>query len=190
VEKRRSRIIGVLFFFSLVGAIQLGEHLFLWYQHRDERVHLTQLREELVDRGAAMIEAQLEVERLRDRVDTLDGRTGPAGPISSASPDRIPAGALSPAARVTLERNQRLDELREAVNRRNSAAVDYHLLADSIRSVADRARDPYFAIPLPAEAATARGIAPNLRPSGVVRPERIAPGIAQSSFGGVALPSP
>jgi len=164
----------VVFFFSLVAVIQLAEHLYLWYVHREDRVHLEVLREDLVDRGALMIEAQLDVARIRSEIEAIENGAAPSHP-RFATLAAIPV--RNGQARAILERNRLLADLESAVNRRNSAAVSYHVLADSIRSVAERARDPYFAIPLPAEAATARGI----------RPDRFHAGADPSS---VAPPSP
>jgi hypothetical protein len=171
----------VIFFFALVAAIQLVEHLYLWYVHREDRVLLEELREDLVDRGALMIEAQLEVARIRSDIEAVDSGTPHPRPRLGTP---LAVAVRSDEARATLGRNQLLVELKDAVNRRNSAAVDYHVLADSIRSVAERARDPYFAIPLPAEAATARGIRPAVRDDGADRGASSSPatGTARSTL--------
>jgi hypothetical protein len=178
---RRSRITGLVFFIALVAAVQVLEYTYRWYVHREDRAHLAVLREELVDAGAEMIRSQLEMEKLRAELRTADPPT--SGVRAVGVPPRIGAGerSLHPhlhAAGLTdwratpvaiAERNRRLNELNEVVMRRNSAAIRYHTLADSIRTLAVRARDPYFAIPLPAEAATARGVEPPERPGGVAR---------------------
>jgi hypothetical protein len=178
---RHSRLAGLLFFLVLVVAVQVVEHLYRWYVHRDERAQLAVLREELIDVGAEMIEAQLAIEHIRAEMQMLDsegerwrvrayphGSPHPATPAPrrTARPDGEEHGRIQ--ARI-LERNRQLDDLSVVVSRRNSAAARYYLLADSLRSVADRVRDPYFAIPLPAEAATARGITATGPPPGAAR---------------------
>jgi hypothetical protein len=167
---RRSRLFGLLFFVCLVGTIQVLEHLYRWYQYREERLQLVVLREELVDLGAEMIEAQLEAGRIRAELEELDrlldhrrskldgyeahARNG-ALPRERYTAYRRDLDAFNASIR---QRNEQLNELNETVMRRTSAAVRYTVLADSLRTLAARAREPYFAIPLPAEAAIERGI--------------------------------
>jgi hypothetical protein len=181
ILERHSRLAGLLFFIALVVAVQIAEHLYRWYVHRDERAQLAVLREELIDVGAEMIEAQLAVEHIRAEIQMLDsegerwrvrafpqGSPRPAPPATrwAARPDDEEHDRIQ--ARI-LERNRQLDDLSVVVSRRNSAAARYYLLADSLRSVAQRVRDPYFAIPLPAEAATARGISATGPPPSAAR---------------------
>jgi hypothetical protein len=56
------------------------------------------------------------------------------------------------------ERNERLRDW-QAILARNHAAVDrYNVLADSIRDIATKMGEPYYAVPTPAEAAMERGL--------------------------------
>jgi hypothetical protein len=196
--KPSSRIVGLVFFIGLVATVQIVEHLFRWYVHRDERVELAALREELIDVGAEMIETQLAIEQIRAAIVELDANgygpriaVYPAGRYhgrtsesASAAPRDVAVVDEHRRARV-LERNRHLDELNGVVARRNSAAARYYLLADSIRSVAERVRDPYFAIPLPAEAATARGITASGPPPAATRSR---PGATSTAHGPASKP--
>jgi len=171
--KLNSRMIGLLLFVALVAMIQVAEGWYRWYVHRDDRVHLSELREELIDAGAEMIEAQLEIGRIREAIENVDSDTGghlaarthPRRTADGAVPGSVRAAAAAGQDVVAVQiwdRNRHIDELNTAVARRNSAAAQYTVLADSIRRVATRVRDPYFAVPLPAEAATRRGITPDV----------------------------
>jgi hypothetical protein len=154
-----SRLFALSLFIGMVAAVQIAEGLVRWYIHREDRAHLMVLREELIDVGAEMIQAQLDADRLRERIDRSHA-SAPRYPLRLAGQDgAVRSHADSRAAAVRIrERNRQLDELNDLVVRRNSAAMRYHVLADSIRTIADRAREPYFAIPLPAEAAVQRGV--------------------------------
>jgi hypothetical protein len=168
--KRYPRLVGLVLFCLLVASIQMGDHLYHWYAYQEERLELTLLREQLVDAGAEMIEAQLTADRLRDELENADQllearRRGIEAYNAHANQGALP-GHLYASYRRDLdtfnaqifERNQRLNELNAAIVRRNSAAHRYNVLVDSMKSAAERAREPYFPIPLPAEAATERGI--------------------------------
>jgi hypothetical protein len=163
-------MVGLLFFIALVAAVQIFEGWLRWYIHREDRVHLVALREELIDVGAEMIAAQLETERLREHLEGSgrllyggDHASDAAGRRESRVPParitaHLHAAAGSDHGTRMLERNQHLTELNRVVGRRNAAAVRYYVLADSIRLIADRVQEPYFSIPLPVEAAVKRGI--------------------------------
>lgn len=169
--KRYPRLVGLVLFCLVVASVQVIDHLYQWYAYQEERLELTQLREQLVDAGAEMIEAQLAADRLREELEDSDQRLdarrrGIEAYNRYARQGALP-GHLYTSYRRDLdafnahiyERNQRLNDLNAAIVRRNSAAFRYNTLADSMKLVAERARDPYFPIPLPAEAATERGVA-------------------------------
>lgn len=175
-DRRPSRLTGLLLILAAVAAFQLSQHLVLWYAHRDDRALLRLLREELVEAGAEMVAAQLLAERLRAEIGDADralaSRRGGIDAFGRHAQHGVLPTYLYSAYRRELDefndrvqaRNRRLMEYRAAVLRRNRAAERYNLLADSMRSVAARARDPYHPIPIPAEAALERGIVPAATP--------------------------
>ena len=55
-------------------------------------------------------------------------------------------------------RNARLSQWQEVLARNHSVVARYNLLSDSIRDLATRMGDPYYAVPTPAEAAIERGV--------------------------------
>ena len=63
-------------------------------------------------------------------------------------------------------RNDKLGEWRAVVESNHAAADRYNLLADSMRSVAARMGDPYYAVPSPVELAVAHGIRPRAQGGG------------------------
>jgi hypothetical protein len=168
--KHRPRVLGLLVFVLAIALIQIAESLYFWYSYHEERLHLVELREELVDEGAEMIRAQLEAEQIREHLAVADSlltqRRLQMGEVwgSARSGARVRsayAAGLQELDAINLEirrRNERLDRLNSTVRRRNEAAVRYHVLADSIRSLAVRAGEPYFSVPIPAQAAAERGI--------------------------------
>jgi hypothetical protein len=167
---RNTRVLGLLVFLLAVATIQVLEGVFLWYSFREERVQLTQLREELVDEGADMIRAQLEAERIRGAIAAADSllhqrrqEVDPQGQRARAATRswtayHAHAEGIDAFNREVRRRNERLGELNAVVMRRNAAAARYYLLADSIRTLAVRAGEPYFSVPIPAQAAAERGI--------------------------------
>jgi hypothetical protein len=168
--KRNTRWIGLLVFVLAVGAIQVLENLYRWYSFREERVHLTELREELVEEGAEMIRAQLEAEQVRMLISATDSMLDSRRREVEANRYRGWSGRYSRVHYTSYvkdvdtfnqairQRNVRLQELNAIVHRRNAAATRYYLLADSIRALAVRAGEPYFSVPIPAQAAAERGI--------------------------------
>lgn len=167
---RRSRIHGLLAVLLVVVTVQVVTHLFRWYAHRDERGHLIVLREQLVDAGAELVRAQLAVERLETEIKVEDRQLENHRRAVEAYDRHAREGALPghlyDAYRRELndfntrvqQRNAWLEEWNAGRARRDAARVRYTTLADSMQAVAARAREPFYPIPLPAEAAAERGV--------------------------------
>jgi hypothetical protein len=151
---------------------QVTRHLYDWHRHRDERVALVELRERVVDAGADLVKLQLEAKEIRAWLAAEDARLdGKRRAVESygryASGNTLPQHVFPFYQRDVDElnarigiRNQKLEELRAAVARKQSATDRYNLLADSMRTLAVAAGDPYHSIPIPAEAAAQRGVRP------------------------------
>lgn len=167
---RRSRIHGLLAVLLVVATVQASTHLFRWYAYSGERGHLIVLREQLVDAGAEMVRAQLDVERLEAEINAEDRqleihRRAVEAYNRHARDGALP-GHLYDAYRRELndfntrvqKRNAWLAEWNADRARRDAASVRYTALADSMQAVAARAREPFYPIPLPAEAAAERGV--------------------------------
>lgn len=165
-----SRVRPLIWFALVIAAVQVGQHVFDWHRYRHEREELVALRERLVDAGAELVREQLEADRMRAWLDTeesrLEGQRRVVESYGRHAHGNVLPNHLYGAYRREVDeinerirlRNQKLEELRMTIARRNSAADRYNLLADSMRTLAVTAGDPYHAIPLPAEAAAQRGI--------------------------------
>jgi Ni/Co efflux regulator RcnB len=172
VLKRYPRLAVLVIVAFAVVAAQTAYHTWDWYRHREERAQLTELRERVVDAGAAMVIEHMEAERLRATLEvddlTLERKTRLVDSYSRyARGLELPAhlhGAYmqdrEDLKTHILERNARLEELRSALARRSSAADLYQSLSDSLRALSLSAGDPFYPIPLPAEAAAERGVSP------------------------------
>jgi hypothetical protein len=168
--KVSSRVRPLIWFALIIATVQVVQHVFDWHRYRHEREELVALRERLVDAGAELVREQLEADRIRSWLDAeeqrLAGKRNAVESYGRHARDNVLPHHLYGAYRQDVEelnerirmRNQKLEELRLTIARRNSAADRYNVLADSMRTLAVTAGDPYHAIPLPAEAAAQRGI--------------------------------
>jgi hypothetical protein len=170
---RYPRLRVLLLVASALAMGQMIRHTWDWFVHREARVELVALRERVVDAGASMVHEQLEAERIRATLEE-DDRILEKDRLLLDSYGRFARGQVLPNHlygsyrqeldefnRRVLDRNARLEQLRATLARRASAAGLYNTLTDSMRVLAVQAGDPFHPIPLPAEAATERGIAPD-----------------------------
>lgn len=169
---RRRRISVLLLLLLAVVGVKLGQELYRWVAFADERALIRPLREEVVEVGVEVVRTRARADTLRTRIEADDRalvreRLSLEQYLQHARGDALP-GHLYNAYRVDLEtynrhiaeRNERVRAWRDALAR-NARAVDrYNLLADSLRALATRVGDPYYAVPLPAEAALERGLHP------------------------------
>jgi hypothetical protein len=164
------RLNPLLFLLLVIIGVKLSEELYRWAAFREERVQVKTLRDSLVEAGA-------EIVRTREGSDSMRAvMTGEDAELERELRalrryNRLARGGSLPAdlyARYreeldrhnlhVTERNARLRDW-QRILARNHAAVDrYNVLADSIRELATRMGDPYYAVPTPAEAAMERGL--------------------------------
>jgi hypothetical protein len=150
--------------------VKLGHELYRWHAFADERVLLLALREEIVDAGATLVHTGIRADSLRMVIEVDDhalaerqrtveryNRFADRGILPSHLWSSFQAD-LTDYRQLVGERNQRFEEWSGLVAAGQAAAERYDLLADSARRVAGRMGDPYFPIPVPAEAAQERGI--------------------------------
>jgi hypothetical protein len=155
---------------GLVVVVLLGRQLYQYVAYRDERALLVGLREEVVDAGAEVTRTRQESDSLRALVEAANGELEQNVRVLRRY-NRIARGGMLPPdvyARYAQDRARYEETLRrqeewagtwKGVVARNHGAVDrYNRLADSIRAVAARIGDPYYSVPLPAEAAAERGV--------------------------------
>lgn len=159
----------------LLGA-KLAQELYRWVAYSEERVLLLQLRDEVVDAGAEIIRTTLRADSLQHVIEA-DDRALRDGERAVERYGRFARGGALPGhlyeayraevaafRRDLAARNGRVEEWNALVDQRRELAARYDTLADSARAVAARMGDPYFPVPLPAEAALERGIAPPAAP--------------------------
>ncbi len=156
----------------LIGT--LGQHLYRWHAHAEERAQLERMRERVVSAGVEVLRTQARADTLRRVIDGEDRALAEKRRLLERYNRYLENGGL-PAHLYSLyvaelevynarvrERNERAREWEEGVARNREAARRYHQLADSIRDLAARIGDPYYRIPLPVEAAAERGVIPAL----------------------------
>jgi len=159
----------LLVLLAVVG-VKLSEQLYRWAAFRDERRQVGELRERLLDSGAELTLSRAEARRRKAVMEAEDQkleeerrslqrytRLSNGGYLPTALYDRYKA-ELERYNRHVVERNLRLREYQQAHDR-HAAAVDlYNARADSVRDLAVRMGEPYYAVPTPLEAAVKRGV--------------------------------
>jgi hypothetical protein len=166
------RIWTVLAFAGALLGAKLAHELYRWVAYAEERALLLELREQVVDAGAELIRATLSADSLHAIIQADDRalRSGERGVerYERFARDGALPGHLYDAYRADVsayrqqvaQRNRRAEEWNALTARRRGAAERYDLLADSVRSIAARIGDPFFPVPLPAEAALEQGVEP------------------------------
>lgn len=151
--------------------INLARESFRWFAYGDERAQVQQLRGEVVDAGVRIVRTRSRADTLQREIEAEDrGLTERLKAVRRY--DRFARGGALPAHLYTAyrrdlrdynvlvaHRNARVREWKELMRSNREAVERYNLLADSIRAIATRIGDPFYPVPLPAEAATERGLA-------------------------------
>ena len=159
----------LLVLLAVIG-IKLSEQLYRWAAFRDERRQVGEMRERLLDSGAELTLSRAESRKQRLAMEE-DDRKLEAERRSLMRYNRYSNGGFLPTAlydaykeelerynRHVVERNGRLRAYQQAHDR-YAAAVDlYNARADSVRAIAARMGEPYYAVPTPLEAAVQRGV--------------------------------
>jgi hypothetical protein len=166
----RERIRGLLGVVAVILLFKAGSGLWNWHVLADERRELFDLREDVVDVGVELFVAQLRADTLRHSLAEEDSALAEALKRVErfgryAVDDRLSPGLYGIYRREldafndrVERRNLLLHDLEEALAAQESAADRYRRLSDSTRRHAARMRLPYFAVPLPVEAAAERSI--------------------------------
>lgn len=151
----------------LVAGGRIGWQYYQWYRHAPERDLIVVLQSELEDAAVGVITTQITSDTLQQNIEAADVQLG-RGRVLLDNLERRLAPTRADEAymrqlkefnqRVSI-RNQMVDDWRMVVASNHEYVDRYNLLADSMRSVADRMGEPYYPIRTPAEIATARGVA-------------------------------
>lgn len=154
----------------VVVGVKLSEQLYRWVAFRDERAQVGALRERLLDSGAELTLSREESRRLRLVMEAEDrgleeerrklmryNRYSHGGYLSSAVYDAYKEELERYNGHV-VERNGRLRAYQAAHDRYATAVDRYNARADSVRDLATRMGEPYYAVPTPLEAAVQRGV--------------------------------
>jgi hypothetical protein len=160
----------LLFLLLVVIGVKLSDSLYRWVAYGPERAQVTQMRRELVDAGAGIMRTRQESDSmrtvLRHEDDELEREQHALRRYDDFAHDGALPADLYERYRRDLtrynahvaERNGKLGVWQEVQARNHSAVSRYNVLADSIRELATRMGDPYYAVPTPAEAAIERGV--------------------------------
>jgi hypothetical protein len=160
----------LLFLMLAVVGVKMSEQLYRFVAFRDEREQVRVLRDRLLDAGASLELARAERGHARDALEAEDGRLEVErhrlmrlqhgledGDVSQAEYDRYRA-ALEGYNGHVMERNGHYQRYQEIRDHWIASVEGYASLADSMRDIATRMGEPYYAVPTPLEAAVARGV--------------------------------
>jgi len=160
----------LLFLLLVILGVKLSDSVYRWLRFGPEREQVKTLRTELVDAGARMVRTRQESDSMRAVLRQADAALEHEQQALRRYDALAHDGALPPElyeqyrAELTrynahvAERNARLGDWQEILARNHEAVTRYNVLGDSIRDLAARMGDPYYAVPSPAEAAVERGI--------------------------------
>lgn len=160
----------LLIVLAAVIALKLGQQLFRYYAYQDERAALTAMRGRLVDAGVEVVTSRARADSLRAEIESTDrklregrrtvnryGRHAKDGALPGEVYGAYREDLLRYNEKVS-ERNKRLREYQEVVDRNHTATGRYNALSDSMAGLAARMGDAYYPIPKPVEAAAERGL--------------------------------
>ena len=165
------KYVGPLVFLLLViVGIKLSDSVYRWLRFGPEREQVKALRVELVDAGVQMVRTRQESDSMRAVLRAADAALEREQQALRRYDTLAHDGALPPElyeryrAELTRynahvgERNAKLSVWQEILARNHAAVGRYNVLGDSIRDLAARMGDPYYAVPTPGEAAIERGL--------------------------------
>lgn len=168
----RARSWVILAAVAILLAVKVGEQLYRWLAYRDERVQLAALAMELDTVGLSVMTTQLAAESLgtfvkgvdaeldgeRRRIARAEERAA-SGTLTHPEYSRYRAGVRRYNAEVA-RRNAAFEEWKAVVARNHLAVRRFNLVADSMRALAKRMGEPYYAVPTPAQIAGRHGLSP------------------------------
>ena len=159
------RIHPLLFVLLVIIGIKLSEQLYRWVAYADERDRVRVYREQLVQAGAEIVRTREESDSMRAVMEAEDAaleqeqtalrrynRYAPGGTLPTDLYARYKEELDAYNLHVA-ERNAKLGDWQAILARNHLAVSNYNLLADSVRDLATRMGEPYYAVPTPAEAA-------------------------------------
>ena len=164
------RIHPLVFLVLVIVGVKLSEQLYQWAAFGEERAQLKELRGRLVVSGSAIMKTGAEADSIREEIRAEDTeleseqravRRYSGYATEGALPHELYVRYRDDLARYNLhvaERNAKLRDWQEVVERKHAAIDRYNGLADSIRGVAERMGEPYYAVPTPLEAAVESGM--------------------------------
>ena len=153
-----------------VLGLKVSDSVYRYFAYGSERAQVKTLRGQLVDAGAQIVRTKQASDSMRAvmrqedqaleseqhalrRYDVL----ARDGALPQDTYERYRAELARYNSHVT-SRNAKLSVWQDILARNHAAVSRYNVLADSVRDLATRMGDPYFAVPSPAEAAAERGI--------------------------------
>jgi hypothetical protein len=157
----------LLLLLAIVGVL-VSQEVYRWAAFGAERAQVAELREELLDAGAALVDARTEMDSLRAVIVEADERLEAENLALQeynrhARHGRLPVhlyeayrADLSRYNEHVVERNARVVELEKVLQREHAAVARYNALSDTIHLLAVRLGKPYYAVPTPLEAAMER----------------------------------
>jgi hypothetical protein len=159
----------LLFLLAVIG-VKVSEQAYRFVAFRDERRQVAELRDRLLDAGAELEVNAAEVRRLRDALQAEDARLEEERRRLMRLQHALEGGAVSESQyeqyrmalegynRHVVERNGRVAGYQELRDLAYGSNQRYDALADSMREIAARMGEPYYAVPTSVEAAMARGV--------------------------------
>lgn len=160
----------LLFLLLVIVGMKVSDSAYRWVVYGPERAKVRELRPRVVDAGAQIIRTRQESDSMRAVLHAEDaaleseekalhryelqarGRNLPQDVYERYRRD------LEAYNAHVESRNAKLGAWRDILDRNHAAVARYTVLSDSVRELATRMGDPYYAVPSPAEAAVERGI--------------------------------
>jgi len=159
------RIHPLVFVLLVIIGVKVSEQLYRWVAYADERDRVRVFRGQLLEAGAAIVRTREESDSMR-AVMRAEDTSLEEEQVALRRYNRYSRGGTLPPevyARYkeeldsynlhVSERNAKLGDWQEILARNHLAVSRYNLLADSVRDLAARMGEPYYAVPTPAEAA-------------------------------------
>lgn len=160
----------LLLVLAAIVVVNLARQGYRWVAYGDERADLRRLSVHLDSTALQVVRTSVEAARLRSVIEEADGWLAEQRTELDRMERRAAGGGVSPAlydgyrrmlerynGRVG-ERNERYERWREVVAANHHAVDRYNALADSMRAVGVRMREPYIDVPSPAEVAARYGV--------------------------------
>jgi hypothetical protein len=161
----------LLLFLAIVGVL-VSQEVYRWAAFGTERAQVGQLHENLLDAGAELVAARVEMDSLRAEVLDADAELEAGHRILQsynrmARHGRLPVHVyeeyradLARYNAQVVERNARVSQYEAVAQREHGAVARYNALSDSIQALAVRMGRPYYTVPTPLEAAIERRATP------------------------------